>query len=56
MIGFSERITYSANWSETGAEWSQVEGFLQESDLTQYLESMGWRIVRHQRERERVRL
>jgi len=52
MIGFSERITYSESWSETGKEWSQVEGFLQESDLTQYLESMEWRIVRHEREGE----
>jgi len=50
VIGFSERITYSAEWSDTGAEWSQVEGFLQESDLAQYLKTMDWRIVRHERE------
>jgi len=51
MLGFTERITYSANWSDTGKEWSQLEGFLQESDLTQYLQSMNWRIIAHEREK-----
>lgn len=51
MIGFTERITYSADWSDNGKEWSQLEGFLQESDLTQYLQSMSWRIIAHKREK-----
>lgn len=50
MNKFRERITYSSEWSDTGKDWSKSEGFLQESDLVQYLEVMGWRIIKHERE------
>jgi hypothetical protein len=42
---FQARITYSAQWAKDGKEWSQIEGFQDESFLTSYLHSMGWRIV-----------
>ena len=46
---FQARITYSADWAEDGQEWTQVEGFQNESFLTSYLNSMGWRIVKAER-------
>jgi hypothetical protein len=49
-IGFDAKITYSSNWSDTGREWAQVEGFLQEQDLIDYVKSMDWRIIKVERE------
>lgn len=46
---FQAEITYSREWSESGKEWSQVEGFQDETFLETYLDSMGWRIVKAER-------
>jgi hypothetical protein len=46
---FQARITYSAEWAKDGHEWSAIEGFQNESFLTSYLHSMGWRIVKAER-------
>ena len=43
---FDAKITYSAEWSATGEEWEQVEGFQDEGFLNSYLEAMGNRIVK----------
>jgi hypothetical protein len=48
-LGFYEKITYSAEWSDSGKEWSQIEGFLREADLEGYLATMEWRIVKNER-------
>ena len=45
---FDARITYSAKWSDTGEEWSQVEGFQNEDFLNSFLKAMDWRIVKHE--------
>jgi hypothetical protein len=46
---FQAKITYSAQWAKDGQEFSQIEGFQDESFLTSYLHSMGWRIVKAER-------
>jgi hypothetical protein len=43
---FQARVTYSQDWAKDGHEWTQVEGFQNESFLTSYVHSMGWRIVK----------
>jgi hypothetical protein len=43
------KITYSAEWAKDGKEFSRTEGFQNESFLTSYVHSMGWRIVKTER-------
>ena len=49
MNWFQARITYSAEWAENGKEFTNIEGFQDESFLTSYLHSMGWRITKAER-------
>ncbi len=48
-LRFCERITYSADWSESGEEWEKHECFPNVPDLGEYLKIMDWRIVSHGR-------
>jgi len=51
-LGFNERITYSLDYykpMDGVSYYSQVEGFTHESDLTEYLTNMDWRIAKHER-------
>ena len=43
---FQARITYSAEWAKDGQEYTNTEGFQNQSFLDSYLHSMGWRIVK----------
>jgi len=45
---FNARITYAPQWSDSGMEWSRVEGFQDMQFLTHYLDVMEWRIIKHE--------